>query len=96
MSTDTLAPSTPITPKADRSDPRVRLLEEAVLELRGEWPTASTGLCMKVNSLYGFSLNDRGARQEQISECVDEALRLVEALGGPAAVAEVYRRAGGA
>ena len=96
MSTQAIAPRTPITPKADRSDRRVRLLEEAVLQLRGQWPAAATGLCMSVNSTFGFTLGGgKAARQEQIEESVDEALRLVEALYGPTAVTEVYRRAGG-
>jgi len=95
MTTRTTQPRTPITPRADRSDPRVRLLEEAVLQLRGQWPAAATGLCMNVNSMFGFTLGGQRARQEQISESVDEALRLVEALYGPSAVTEVYRRAGG-
>ena len=95
MSTQAIAPRTPITPKADRSDRRVRLLEEAVLQLRGQWPAAATGLCMSVNSTFGFTLGGKAARQEQIEESVDEALRLVEALYGPSAVTEVYRRAGG-
>jgi len=94
MTTKTSPPRTPITLKADRSDRRVRLLEEAVLQLRGQWPTAATGLCMNVNSMFGFTLGGREARQEQLSESVDEALRLVEALYGPSAVTEVYRRAG--
>jgi hypothetical protein len=94
MSTQTVAPRTPITPKADRSDRRVRLLEEAVLMLRGQWPTAATGMCMSVNSLYGFTLSDGESRREMIEESTEEALRLVKALYGPAAVTEVYRRAG--
>src|SRR5436305_6505319 len=94
MATLTTAPRTQITAKTDRSNPRVRLLEEAVLELRGQCPTAATGLCMNVNSMFGFTLGGKEARQEQLSESVDEALRLVEALYGPSAVTEVYRRAG--
>ena len=64
MSEQTLAPRTPITAKADRSDCRVRLLEEAILMLRGQWPSAATGLCMSVNSLYGFT-RDRQAGAPQ-------------------------------
>ena len=94
MPSQTLAPRTPITAKADRSDRRVRLLEEAVLQLRGQWPTAATGLCMSVNSMFGFTLSGGRGRQEQIDESVAEALRLVRALYGPSAVTEVYRRAG--
>jgi hypothetical protein len=95
MARKQLPPRTPITSKADRSDRRVRLLEEAILELRGQWPTAATGLCMSVNTIFGFTLGGKEARQERISESVDEALRLVQALRGPGAVREVYRRAGG-
>jgi hypothetical protein len=94
MSAQTLAPRTPITAKADRSESQVRLLEEAVLMLRGQWPSAATGLCMSVNSLYGFTLTGKQARRRMIDESVDEALRLVEALCSPNAVSEVYSRAG--
>jgi hypothetical protein len=93
MSAQTLAPRTPITAKADRSDCRVRLLEEAVLILRGQWPSAATGLCMSVNSLYGFTLTGKQARRRMIDESVAEALRLVETLYGPSAIAEAYQRA---
>ena len=93
MSAQTLAPSTPITAKADRSDCRIRLLEEAVLMLRGQWPSAATGLCMSVNSLYGFTLTGKQARRRMVNESVAEALRLVEALYGGSAIAEVYQRA---
>ena len=93
MSAQTLPPSTPITPKADRSDRRIRLLEEAVLMLRGQWPSAATGLCMSVNSLYGFTLTGKQARRRMVNESVAEALRLVEALYGTNAIAEVYQRA---
>jgi hypothetical protein len=93
MSEQTLAPRTPITAKADRSDCRVRLLEEAILMLRGQWPSAATGLCMSVNSLYGFTLTGKQARRRMINESVAEALRLVEALYGPNAIAEVHQRA---
>ncbi len=49
---------------------------------------------MSVNSLYGFTLTGKHARRRLISDSVDEALRLVEALYGPSATSEVYRRAG--
>ncbi len=94
MSTHTLTPHTPITAKADRSDRRVRILEEAILMLRGQWPAAATGMCMSVNSLFGFTLTGRGTRQRMVDENLAEALRLVEALYGKSAVGEVYRRAG--
>ena len=38
MFTQTLAPRTPITIKADRSDPLIELLEEAILTLRASGP----------------------------------------------------------
>ena len=93
MSTDTLTPSTPITAKADRSHREIRLLEEAIVMLRGQWPAAATGICMSTNTLFGFSLVRRRDRQRMVDENVAEALRLVEALYGKSAVAEVYRRA---
>ena len=94
MSTHAIAPRTPITAKADRSDPEVRVLEEAIIMLRGQWPAAATGICMSVNTLFGFSLTGRSDRRRLVDENVAEALRLVEALYGKAAVDEVYRRAG--
>ena len=95
MTTQIAAPRTPITPKADRSDRRVRLLEEAVLVLRGQWPAAATGMCMSVNTLFGFTLaRHEEEREETIEASTEEALRLVEALYGPEAVNDVYRRAG--
>jgi hypothetical protein len=93
MSTHALSPSTPITPKADRSDRQVRVLEEAIIMLRGQWPAAATGICMSVNSLFGFTLTGRRARKRMVDENVAEALRLVRALYGDAAVSEVHRRA---
>jgi len=61
--------------------------------LRGQWPTAATGPCMSVNSLYGFTLTGKQARRRMIDESVAEALRLVETLYGPSAIAEVYSQA---
>jgi hypothetical protein len=93
MSTHTLSPSTPITAKADRSHREIRVLEEAIVMLRGQWPAAATGICMSINTLFGFSLVRRRDRQRMVDENVAEALRLVEALYGKGAVAEVHRRA---
>jgi hypothetical protein len=93
MSTHAISPRTPITAKADRTDPEVRLLEEAIIMLRGQWPAAATGICMSVNTLFGFSLTGRRDRERLVDENVAEALRLVEALYGKSAVDEVYRRA---
>ena len=88
------SPITALTAKADRSDRRVRVLEEAILMLRGQWPAAATGMCMSLNSLFGFTLTGRANRERIVDENVAEALRLVEALYGKTAVTEVYRRAG--
>ena len=88
---------TPLSPKADRSDPTVRLFEEAVLRLRGRWPATATGLCTDVNRLYGFSLGLGGTapRDKMLENRTAEALHLVEALYGPATVEEVRRSAEG-
>jgi glutamate dehydrogenase/leucine dehydrogenase len=94
MSAHTIAPRTPITAKADRSHREIRLLEEAILMIRGQWPAAATGICMSFNTLFGFSLGGARDRQRLVDENVEEVLRLVEALYGKAAVDEVYRRAG--
>ncbi len=82
---------TPLTPKADRSNPTIRLFEEAVLRIRGRWPATATGLCTDVNRLYGFGfgLNGTAGRERMLESRTAEALRLVEALWGPAALAEV-------
>ncbi len=88
---------TPLTPKADRADPNVRLFEEAVLRIRGRWPATATGLCTDVNRLYGFGFGLNGAadRERMLENRTAEALRLVEALYGPATLAEVRRAAEG-
>ena len=83
-------PLTPLTPKADRSNHSVRLFEEAVLRLRGRWPATATGLCTDVNRGFAFG---GGARERIIESHLDETLRLVEALYGPATVEEVRRTA---
>jgi hypothetical protein len=93
MKENTLAKLTPLTPKADRSDPEVRLFEEAILRLRGRWPTTATALCVEVNRLFGFGLGGKAAREKLIESRVEETLRLVEALYGPATVEEVRRSA---
>jgi hypothetical protein len=93
MKDSTLAMLTPLTPKADRSDPEVRLFEEAILRLRGRWPTTATALCLEVNRLFGFGLGGKEAREKLIESRVDETMRLVEALCGPDTAAEVRRSA---
>lgn len=97
MSQNTPIQLTPLTPKADRTDPNIRLFEEAVLRIRGRWPGTATGLCTDVNRLYGFGfgLNGTEARERMLENRTAEALRLVEALYGPATVSEVRRAAEG-
>jgi hypothetical protein len=93
MTENHLRPLTPLTPKADRSNQDVRLFEEAILRLRGRWPATATGLCTEVNRMYSFGFAARGAGERAIESRAGEALRLVEALYGPATVAEVRRSA---
>lgn len=50
MATSDITRLTPITTRADRHDERVRLIEESVLLLRGDWPAVATGLCESINS----------------------------------------------
>ena len=85
------SPQTPLTSRADRSRRDVRLFEEAVLALRGRWPATATGLCMSVNALFGFRLGDSVAQERIFRTRVEEALRLLEALEGAAAVERVRR-----
>jgi hypothetical protein len=85
--------ATALTSRADRGDRRVRLLEEAIVELRGDLPAAASGLTETVNRAFGFGFTSRGEREEVLRETTAEALRLVEDLYGQAAVAEVRRRA---
>jgi hypothetical protein len=87
------APLTAITGRADRNDYRVRLLEEAIVELRGELPAAVYGLTETVNRAYGFHFARRGEREDALREATEEALLLVEDLYGQEAVVEVRRRA---
>jgi hypothetical protein len=93
MKDSTLLTLTPLTPKADRSDPNVRLFEEAILRLRGRWPTTATALCVEVNRLFGFGLGGKAAREKLIESRIGETMRLVEALYGSDAVEEVRRSA---
>ena len=82
MSASTVAPRTPITIKADRSDERVRRLEEAVLLIRGEWPAVALGLCENVNRSSGLVFVSRRELERAIEETTEEAFRLVESLYG--------------
>lgn len=86
-----LEPRTPITRRADRGDARIRFLEEAVLLIRGEWPAAACGLCETVNRSFGLILGRPRDLEESLSRTTTEASRLVEALYGPRALAEVRR-----
>lgn len=83
MATQQIAPSTPLTRKADRGDERVRLIEESVLLIRGEWPAVAAGLCDSVNRAAGFVFTPAGELEEAISHTSEEAVRLVERLYGP-------------
>ena len=93
MAVSDTAPRTPLTTKADRSDERVRLIEEAVLQIRGEWPALACGLCEMVNRESGFLLAPAESLDRAISETADEAVRVVDAIYGHDAVLEVQRRA---
>ena len=92
MITNADSPLTPLSPRADRSSRDVRMFEEAVIALRGRWPATATGLCVGANSLFGFSLGGGapGAQKQAFRDRVEEALRLLEALDGPAAVERVH------
>jgi hypothetical protein len=86
-------PITPITTKADRRDERVRLIEESVLLMRGDWPALTTGLCESVNRAAGLLFPSKQSLEDAIRETSRESLGLVERLYGDAAVAEVQSRA---
>jgi hypothetical protein len=94
MSESSYAPQTPLTERADRGRRDVRVFEEAVLALRGRWPSIATGLCMDANSLFGFRLG-HGSPGDYVAfrERAEEALRLLAAVDGPAAVERVKARA---
>ena len=72
---------TPLTGRADRGDTRVRLIEEAVLLIRGEWPAVADGLCESVNRAAGFFAPAREL-EEAIERSSEEAARVVERLYG--------------
>jgi len=87
------APITPLSTRADRADERVRLIEESVLAIRGDWPAVAIGLCERVNRAVGLIVSTPGELDAAIGKTCDEALRLVEDLYGQEAVEEVKRLA---
>jgi hypothetical protein len=92
MATSDITRLTPITTRADRHDERVRLIEESVLLLRGDWPAVATGLCESINRPAGIFRSPR-ALEEAICETCRESLQLVERLYGEEGTAEVRRLA---
>lgn len=86
-------PITPLSTRADRADERVRLIEESVLAIRGDWPAVAIGLCERVNRAVGLIVSTPGELDATIGKTCDEALRLVEDLYGQEAVQEVRRLA---
>ena len=86
-------PITALTSRADREDYRIRVFEEAILELRGDLPATASGLTETVNRAFRFGFARGDERDETLREATEEALRLVEELYGPDAVAAVRRRA---
>jgi hypothetical protein len=90
--TDTIR-MTPLSSRADRRDERVRLIEESVLLLRGDWPGIGIGLCERVNRAVGLLISTPRELDEAIRETCEESLGLVQHLYGPDAVLEVKRLA---
>jgi hypothetical protein len=93
METSSITPSTPITSRADRGDERVRLIEEAVLLIRGEWPAVASGLCESVNRAAGIFSFRASELQDAIQSTYEEAMRVVDRLYGHDATLEVQRLA---
>lgn len=93
MSTTDTIRTTPLTDRADRRDERVRLIEESLLVLRGDWPAIGIGLCESVNRAAGPWFSTPGELDLAIEETSAEALRLVRELYGPEVVGEVERLA---
>ena len=93
MAASDIARRTPLTSRADRADRRIRLIEEAVLLIRGEWPAVACGLCETVNRETGMIIAPPKALEEAIEETAEEAMRVVEGLYGHNAALEVRRRA---
>jgi hypothetical protein len=86
-------PITALTGRADRGDYRIRVFEEAILELRGDLPATASGLTETVNRAFRFGFGRRNEREDALRETTEEALRLVEELYGRGTVEEVRRRA---
>ncbi len=84
---------TPLTGRADRRDERVRLIEESVLLIRGDWPAIALGLCERVNRAVGVIVSTPRELDEAIRDTCSESLRLVRELYGRDAVLEVERLA---
>ncbi|HKB50885.1 MAG TPA: hypothetical protein VKC63_05590 [Solirubrobacterales bacterium] len=93
MAVEQQMPVTALTSRADRGDYRIRILEEAILELRGELPAAASGLTETVNRAFRFGFARGSEREDVLRETTEEALRLVEDLYGHEAMEEVRRRA---
>ncbi|MBS1845572.1 MAG: hypothetical protein JST53_14240 [Actinobacteria bacterium] len=85
--------TTPLSDRVDRADERVRLIEEAVLLIRGDWPAIATGLCERVNSSVGLIFSTPGQLDEAIRDTSAEAMLLVQELYGHEGVAQVERMA---
>ncbi len=92
MNSTNLLQSTPITKKADRNDERVRLIEEAVLLIRGEWPAVASGLCESVNRAAS-PFSPRGELQDAIRCTAEEAVRVVDRLYGSDATLKLRKLA---
>lgn len=86
-------PITALTSRVDRGDYRVRILEEAILEIRGDLPATASGLTETVNRAFRFGFARGDEREDALRETTAEALRLVEELYGHETVEEVQRRA---
>jgi hypothetical protein len=85
--------TTPLTSRADRGDERVRLIEEAVLLIRGDWPAIAMGLCERVNRSVGLIVSTPRELDEAIRDTCVEAMLLVQELYGHDGVVEVERMA---
>jgi hypothetical protein len=84
---------TPLSSRADRGDERVRLIEEAVLLIRGDWPAIAMGLCEQVNRSVGLIISTPRELDEAIRDTCVEAMLLVQELYGHDGVVEVERMA---
>jgi hypothetical protein len=87
------SPVTALTGRADRGDYRIRLFEEAILQLRGDLPATAAGLTETVNRSFRFGFARGGEREDALREATKEALCLVEELYGQETVEEVRRQA---